>query len=74
MSRSDAAGSEKDDGLGGAFEVDGVAVEIDLAEWGWDRPSAAGDGRSTAESEGSEKSADSGAEKYPHHLAESHLI
>lgn len=25
-------------GPGGQFEVDGQAVEIDMAEWGWDRP------------------------------------
>src|SRR5690606_7748567 len=28
----------QDSGSGGKFEVDGRAVEIDLAEWGWDRP------------------------------------
>ena len=30
-------------GLGGAFTVDGRAVEVDLAEFGWDRPVASGD-------------------------------
>lgn len=34
-----AAGSAGD--AGGSFEVDGQAVEIDMAEWGWDRPVAA---------------------------------
>lgn len=32
--RSDEAG----DDTGGSFTVDGEAVEIDMAEWGWDRP------------------------------------
>ena len=56
MSRSDAPGAERSGAgqggdLGGQFEVDGVAVEIDLAEWGWDRPSTSGGERSTADND-----------------------
>ena len=31
-------------GLGGDFSVDGGGVEIDMAEWGWDRPVTGGSG------------------------------
>ncbi len=34
MNRSE----QESGGPGGQFEVDGQAVEIDMAEWGWDRP------------------------------------
>ena len=30
--------SENEGGLGGQFEVDGRSIEIDMAEFGWDRP------------------------------------
>ena len=38
MSRSDSGAGGA--GPGGSFEVDGQAVEIDMAEWGWDRPTS----------------------------------
>ncbi|GAA2829663.1 pseudouridine synthase [Leucobacter komagatae] len=42
MNRSRDEGSDSDSGgsgdVGGEFIVDGKAVEIDMAEWGWDRP------------------------------------
>ena len=42
VARGDAGGAAPDAGRGaqhgGRFEVDGQAVEIDMAEWGWDRP------------------------------------
>lgn len=42
MNRSRDEGSDCDMGgsgdVGGEFIVDGKAVEIDMAEWGWDRP------------------------------------
>lgn len=42
MNRSRDEGSDGDMGgsgdVGGEFIVDGKAVEIDMAEWGWDRP------------------------------------
>lgn len=40
-------------GLGGSFSVDGKAVEIDLAEWGWERPIAGGaSGRASGKNSG----------------------
>ena len=35
MSRSDEHPKQRGGGAGGEFSVDGQAVEIDLAEWGW---------------------------------------
>lgn len=45
MSRSDSHG--------GSFSVDGEAVEIDMAEWGWDRPLAGSRAGSAGSREGS---------------------
>ena len=38
MSRSSDDHTTDEQGGGGEFTVDGQAVEIDMAEWGWDRP------------------------------------
>lgn len=39
MNRSKGEDSDRMSGdAGGQFSVDGTAVEIDMAEWGWDRP------------------------------------
>ena len=39
-------------GSGGSFEVDGRAIEIDMAEWGWDRPVAAASSEAPEEEDG----------------------
>lgn len=46
MSSSKDAGGSKGPSLGGSFSVDGQNIEVDLAEFGWDRPVM---GRSAAE-------------------------
>lgn len=49
MSRSkDSEASEGTD-LGGSFSVDGESVEIDMAEWGWDRPTSQSGGAAVAD-------------------------
>lgn len=52
MSHSEHDDSDQGEGraehTGGSFSVDGQAVEIDMAEWGWDRPVTAASGSGSA--------------------------
>lgn len=45
--RHEEGGTEEDGNAnaGGSFSVDGQAIEIDMAEWGWDRPTTSASGR-----------------------------